>query len=286
MRRNKFIEALENGKRQVIGPHVENSDLHRIRRLGDSDLDFIWLDLEHEAFDLTMLGNSLQWLVSRAAIKRTGDPWAGPAPLVRVPVNGAERNQWIIKQVLDYGAFGIVQPRVQCAADAEALVRAARYPQGAGKAGPEGERGMWIGPAQRYWGCADFAEYESVADLWPLNPDGEVMLQLIIEDYHGLDNIDEIVRVPGVGSVIFGPGDLSKSLLGRFDPHHPDLLEASERVLRAAKNAGVAVGTSIAPAKGKSLVEGEDISEALDREIERGFQFFLVPGDRRPGTRF
>lgn len=283
-RRNKFIEAIENGRRQIVGVHSENSDLHRFRRLGDSDLDFVWVDMEHEGFDIPMLANSLQWLVSRPAIKRTGDPWAGPAPLVRIPANASERNQWIIKQVLDYGAFGIVQPRVQTAADVESLVRYSRYPQGLGHEGPERERGLWIGPAQRYWGCANFSEYLDIADVWPLNPNGEIMLQAIIEDYQGLDNIDKILAVPGLGSVIFGPGDLSMSLLGHYDGHHPDLVAASERVLKAAKNAGVAVGTTIAPEKDAYLSPGESIAAACDRELERGFQFLLIPEDIRPAT--
>jgi 4-hydroxy-2-oxoheptanedioate aldolase len=201
-----------------------------------------------------------------------------------VPTNASEHNQWIIKQVLDYGVFGIVQPRVQTADQAASLVRYSRYPQGLGaSSGPEGERGFWGGTAARYWGTS-LPDYVKVADLWPLNPDGELILKLTIEDYVGVKNIEDIVKVPGIGALIFGQGDLSLSLLGRLDPNHPDLRESQEKVLRVARNAGVAVGTTVIPAAtlaGKRA-SGEDYDKAVAREFERGFQFVLLPEDERP----
>ncbi|MFJ8023543.1 HpcH/HpaI aldolase/citrate lyase family protein [Streptomyces sp. NPDC096311] len=283
-RLNNFIRALDAGTSQVVGVHAENSDHHRIRRLGESDLDFVWLDMEHVDFDFPMLGESLQWLISRRHIRNTGDPLAGPTPLVRVPTNASEHNQWIIKHVLDYGAFGIVQPRVQTADQAASLVRYSRYPQGLEGSGPEGERGFYGGTAARYWGTS-LSDYVKLADLWPLNPDGEVILKLTIEDHVGVKNIEDIVKVPGIGALIFGQGDLSLSMLGRLDPNHPDLRESQEIVLRAARKAGVAVGTTVIPQAtlaGRRIMPGDGYEEDVAREFERGFQFVLIPEDERP----
>ena len=94
--------------------------------------------------------------------------------------------------------------------------------------------------AARYWGLTQ-AEYYAKADVWPLNPEGEILVGLMIESVEAVANIDEILAVPGVGFVIIGEGDLSQELGYARQYDHPVVLEAKAKVLAAAKAAGVPV---------------------------------------------
>jgi 4-hydroxy-2-oxoheptanedioate aldolase len=203
-------------------------------------------------------------------MRATGDAMAGPTPMIGLPPHAGSRSPWMITQALDYGFMVVHQARVQCADDVIALVNAARYPQGEDAPEPRGHRGYGPMGAPRYWGCASIAEYLEKADVWPLNPDGEILLLVTVEDAEGLGNIEEIVRVPGLGGVIFGTSDGAMSKFGRMSQgiDHEWTAEADQRVLRAARNAGLAVGTAPGPSV-----------EAVDRAIEKGYTFIIGRGD-------
>jgi 4-hydroxy-2-oxoheptanedioate aldolase len=176
----------------------------------------------------------------------------------------------MITQALDYGFMAVHQARVQRAEDVVALVNSARYPQGEGAPEPSGNRGYGPMGAARYWGCASIAEYLEKADVWPLNPDGEILLLVTVEDAEGLNNLEEIVRVPGLGGIIFGASDGTMSKFGRMSQgiEYEWTTEADERVLRAARNAGIAVGTAPGPSV-----------QAIDRAIEKGYTFIIGRGE-------
>src|SRR5690242_16846583 len=152
--------------------------------------------MEHDGFDFPKLGNTLQWLLS-PRLARSGRFVVGPTPIVRLPANASERNEWLIKQALDYGAFGILIPRVQTAADAKSAIAAARYSRGPDGPEPRGHRGLNPGLAMRYWGCDQFAEYFDKAELWPLSPEAELVVLFLVEDSVGFENIEEIAATPG-----------------------------------------------------------------------------------------
>ena len=167
-RLNKFIESLESG-RTTFCCVLQNSDLYSARRLGESPVDAVMIDFEHEAFDFPALGNTLQWMISRRQIIREGSTRPAPTPLVRIPEVG--HDHWIIKQTLDYGVGGLVIPHMQTAEQLAHVVSSARYPQPLGDTGPAGHRGVSPFVAPRYWGIDTFEEYVSKADLWPMNPE-------------------------------------------------------------------------------------------------------------------
>jgi 4-hydroxy-2-oxoheptanedioate aldolase len=261
-RRNRFIQRLQ-AQEIVIGGWLANGDLHAARRVGESDLDFVLIDMEHDGFDFPALGNTLQWLLSPRRARR-GQFVASPTPIVRIPANAGEHNEWLIKQTLDYGAFGLLIPRVQRAEDVATAVRAARYSRGPDGPEPQGHRGMNPGMAMRYWGCHDFAEYFDKAELWPLSRDGEVMVMFLVEDQLGFENIEEIAATPGLGAVLFGAGDGSVSLgaMGAMgQPGFAPIEEARARVLAACKAAGVPIGLVITDPAG------------YDEAVEAGFSF-------------
>ena len=88
-------------------------------------------ELEHSAFSLTDLRLSLQFMLDRREIAESGSVAPRVTPFVRIPVNGREQSQWIVKQVLDIGVYGIVFPMINTPEDAVAALQAARYIQAA-----------------------------------------------------------------------------------------------------------------------------------------------------------
>ena len=170
--------------------------------------DFWFYDMEHTPFGMETFRTWLQFTLDPAALRRPGAPIFTPV-LVRIPANGREMNQWMAKQILDTGGMGVVTPHIETAAQARNVVQATRYrqPEGAADFEPEGQRGSGAGNAVRFLGTP-FADYMRKADVWPLDPAGEIFNLLLIENGEGVKNIAEIVRVRGVSAVAAAPGDL------------------------------------------------------------------------------
>lgn len=250
IRYNKAIELLEQGKPVFCSGLIWNRNLEDLTFVADSAYDMVIIEMEHQGFSFDDLRISLQFLLNRNRIAEQGGLRADPAPMVRIPPNTRERNQWVIKQALDTGVYGLVLPHLNTVEDAQATVVAARYPQVPGVADfePQGERGWWYRIAPRYWGLTP-QEYYDAADLWPLDPDGNMLLMGIVEEPQGVKNIRDILRrVKGIGAVWAGPGDMSVAMGHKGNANHPEVQENLLRVLEACKNAGVpcAVGATAA----------------------------------------
>lgn len=282
--RNRMIEMLRSDK-PVFGGAFSCGDIGAARTYGDSNLDFVLLDLEHEGFDMPKLGDTLQWMVSRRRMAATGEMFPSPTPLVRLPHHGNERVRWIASQVLDYGALGLILPYVESAEDVAGLVEAMRYARKEIDGRIVGERRVWPKLAMRYWGYEKFEEYRDMADLWPLNPSGELALIAIVATPKALDNLDEIAAVPGVSAMMFGAKHAWHAFAkpGKVDLEDAELVDFRNRMLEACKNNGIAAGTSLSPtppkgAGGKGVVD----TDYLQRRIDEGFRVFLTQGGNRP----
>ena len=145
-------------------------------------------------------------------------------PFVRIPPNGGENSQWIAKQVLDIGVYGIVWPHVSTVEDARNAVQACRYPRPreAKYYDPAGQRGDAPTTAARYWGLTA-QEYYPRADAWPLNPQGEILVVIMCEEKRAIANLPKMLeQVPGIGVVLIGEGDLSQDLGYPRQYEHPD----------------------------------------------------------------
>ena len=105
----------------------------------NDDIDFVFFDMEHGPYDVSALRTWMQWLLNPAEIAVRGDAMAGKAVIVRIPATGRELDQniWMVKQVLDVGAHGIIFPTVETAEQALMAIRAMRYPQRLGAPDPE-----------------------------------------------------------------------------------------------------------------------------------------------------
>jgi 4-hydroxy-2-oxoheptanedioate aldolase len=239
-RYNTIIDLLEHDQPVFIAGVVPNGSLDDLTFIADSDYDGVIIETEHEGFSFNTLRISLQFLLNRQRIAERGNLQPDVVPLVRIPPNGRDRDQWVIKQMLDTGVYGLVLPHLNTVEDAQAAVAAARYPQVPGVADfePAGQRG-WSRSACRYWGLSPQAYYDA-ADLWPLDPEGNILLMGIIEETLGVKNIRDIVRqVKGIGAIWAGPGDLSISMGLRGDTKHPQVQEALLQILAACREGGV-----------------------------------------------
>lgn len=212
--------------------------------VSQSPYDGVVFEMEHNAWDANALQDSLQYMLNRGQIHRMGSLAPAITPLARIPANGGENNQWLAKQALDRGVYGVVWPHVSTVEQAVNAVSACRYPRLATAPYPKpaGTRGDGPHVAARYWGLSQ-QDYYDCADVWPLNPRGELLVFLMIEDIQGVENLDDILRnVPGIGCVLAGKSDLSQELgvAGRHE--HPIVVDAMAKIVSVCKQNKVRVG--------------------------------------------
>ena len=206
--------------------------------------DSVVFEMEHNAWDANVLQDCLQYLLNRKQILDMGSLAPKITPIVRIPANGGENSQWLAKQALDRGVYGVIWPHVSTVEQAYNAVSACRYPRRntAPLYEPAGVRGDGPHTASRYWGLSQ-QEYYARADVWPLDPRGEILVFLMIEDLLGINNLDEILReVPGIGCVLIGEGDLSQELGVPRQYEHPTVKDAMARIVATCKQHNVRVG--------------------------------------------
>ena len=222
---NRCIELYQSGEPLYYTGMSERLTYERGRELAGTWADFILVEFEHHGLDTRGLVDFMQGLRD-----------AGPAPsgqrtptvLCTLPVNGTTEaevhaNAWQIRHILATGVHGLVLCHARTPEAVRAFVEAVRYPTsrlGVGEGLGEGTRGMGgQGVAAEIWGL-DPMEYVRKADPWPLNPEGELLLGLKIEDRHGMKRAFEITAVPGLFFSEWGPGDMGVSH-GHPDWHDP-----------------------------------------------------------------
>ena len=214
-RLNGIIRALESGQHAFttfLPPDVEAAIAVQA-----SKYDGVVFEGEHNAWDIRVLRDCLQYLLNRAQIAKAGSAAPAVTPTVRIPPNGNEMNQFFAKQALDLGYYGIIWPHISTVEEAYNAVAACRYPRLKGKPlyEPAGIRGDGPTQAARYWGVTQ-QEYYERADVWPLNAQGEIFVILMIEDTAGIANLDDMLKnVPGIGAILIGEGDLSRNWASR-----------------------------------------------------------------------
>ena len=170
-RLNSIIKAFEAGKPAFAA--FSKLDKLSAAEFADSPYDGIVYEMEHNPYDVSALGDALQYMLNRKQIAETGSVAPKVTPLARIPANGVEMNQSFAKQVLDRGAYGVIWPHVATVEQAYNAVASCRYarPKGAPLYEPKGVRGDGPANASRYW-CLSMADYYKNADVWPLAPDG------------------------------------------------------------------------------------------------------------------
>ena len=263
-RLNKLIELFENDQ-PAFGVLSFDYSLNNARAMASSGLDFLFIDMEHAPFDIERLRLFLLGMTDKRSINEKGNLQPNVVPLVRIPAaGGAEELIAQAKQVLDVGVFGIFFPAVHTREQAELAVRATRYPQynDAPDYEPAGLRGRNPSNAMWYWGVRD---YHARADVWPLDPQGELLAMMFIESRAGVENIEEIITVPGLGGIFIGPSDLSTSM-GYTSPAAPEVEQAIQTVLGACLEHDVPC----------AITTGQG---SVQQRIDQGFRFVTVGAD-------
>ena len=241
-RLNGIIRALEQGQHAFTA--FAPAEIDSALAMSTSKFDGCVFEMEHNPWDGRALRDCLQYMLNRAQIAKAGSIAPAVTPMVRVPVNGIEMAQWHAKQALDIGCYGIVFPHISTVEEAYNAVAACRYPRlkTAPRYQPAGIRGDGPTGAVRYWGLSQ-QEYYQKADVWPLNPQGEIFAVLQIEDTKGIQNLADMLKnVPGIGAILIGEGDLGQELGYPRQYEHPALLEAMAQVVRTCKEHNVVVG--------------------------------------------
>lgn len=216
----------------IVGPFCLIPHPVSVEVMGRAGFDFLLIDGEHAQFGRSEIEN----FVRAAEV-------AGTPLLFRFPGQDREWIAW----ALDAGAGGVVVPRIETVAQAQAAVDAARFP-------PLGKRGFGLSRAAGYG--ANLAAYRASAN-------DDLLLVLMVETAEGLANIDAIAALPHVDAILIGVGDLASSIgAARLDDAIETIIQSCRRQRRTV---GLAHATpdGIAPAitRGVALhVIGGDLS--------------------------
>lgn len=230
---NPLKTALKEG-RPVVGLTMTVPSADVAVQAASLGFDFLWIEMEHSPITLESARNII--LATRGA---------GIVPLIRVPVN----ELWTAKRALDAGALGVIFPFTSTPDLARQAVAACKYP-------PAGMRGSGPGLATLRWpapqGYANFA-------------DDNALVVVIIEEKRAVEQIDNILDVPGIDVAFIGPNDLSHSY-GDRGRMTPQVEAAMAKVLAAGRKRGIAVGRTTSAASIKS-------------HIEQGYRFFQASSE-------
>jgi 4-hydroxy-2-oxoheptanedioate aldolase len=217
------------------------------KKMAATKADYITYEMEHGALDFKELREFMRGLLE-AGPTRTGHKT--PAVIVTLPIAGTtdalRANAWMIQQTLAAGVHGILLCNAESPEAARLMIEAARYPFAPRVEGlAQGTRGNGSqGYAARMWGITP-DEYMRIAEPWPLNPDGELLFGLKIENPRADANVETSVRVPGIAFAEWGPGDHGFYIMGRPGTYKgggeaaPQMAAVRRRVLNATKAAGI-----------------------------------------------
>jgi len=250
---NKAIELLEQG--QPIYYTGAHGGFEEGVKMAQTYADYITYEMEHGPYDVPRLTEFMRGLVKGGPTKsghRT------PAVVCTLPVGGLDEatmkaNYRMVQQVLATGVHGILLVHARSPEAVKVFVEATRFPFNRLKVNEglnEGLRGAGgQGSAAQIWGIP-VKEYLEKAEPWPLNPKGELLLGLKIEDKYALNNVERTLKVPGIAFAEWGPGDMGMSL-GFPDNHdspYPKPMEdARSRVLAACKASKIAFLNQVRP---------------------------------------
>jgi 4-hydroxy-2-oxoheptanedioate aldolase len=243
---NRVIDLWLKGQ-PVYYAQISGGGYEKGKEMAGTKADYITYEMEHGPLDFKELREFMRGLVE-AGPTRTGHKT--PPVIVTLPISGTtdalRANAWMIQQALAAGVHGILLCNAESPEAARLMIEAARYPFAPRVDGlAQGTRGNGSqGYAAGIWGVTA-QEYMRIAEPWPMNPDGEFLFGLKIENPRADVNVETSVRVPGIAFAEWGPGDHGFYLLGRPGTYQdggetaPQMAAVRRRVLEATKAAGV-----------------------------------------------
>jgi 2-keto-3-deoxy-L-rhamnonate aldolase RhmA len=247
LRNNTVREKLRSG-RSAIGCFMGLGSPTVAEMLAHAGFDYLVIETEHNALDSAEIEHMLMAMNGTDTI-----------PIVRI----ASANPVFIQRALDIGAMGIVVPLVRTAAEAEAIVRATRYP-------PQGTRSFGGLRASHF--TFDNHDYFYRAN-------DNLLITLILETKEAIENIEAIAAVPGIDVLMFGYFDLCLSFgLDPMKQPYPEIDAITERVLDISRKTGVTIGATANTPEGVNALLKQGI-----RFLGYGPDYTLMANAVRPG---
>ncbi|MGA0595238.1 HpcH/HpaI aldolase family protein [Enterovirga sp. CN4-39] len=248
LRRNRVLEALAEG-RPALGVATQMNSPEAVEAIGAVGYDFTYIDCEHGSF---FLEGAVQMIRASEAV--------GLTPIIRVPGH----DPTFITRVLDAGAMGVIVPNVSTRGEAEQVVAAAKYLDGDNG----GRRGACPGTRASWHQTTDWPAFARWSNA-------NTMVWVLIESPEGVANAREIAAVPGLGAVMLGPFDLAHAIGRPGEPRHPQVAQAYDDVMAAARDSGVEVVASLFSAEPASMTREKA------EWLEKGARILVAGSDRR-----
>ena len=245
MQANSTRAKLQAGE-TVLGCFVRYADASLIEMMGYQDWDFLVFDAEHG----TLEPRECEHLVRAAELR-------GVTPLVRATTNQPA----IILRFLDTGAQGVHVPWISSSTEAETAVRSIKY-------FPHGQRGLAGVRAANYGQGEPFVDYVQRANR-------ETLVVLQIETAEAIEQLPEILAVPGIDVIFIGPTDLSNSLGMPGQIQHPTVQKAIQRIIATVAPSHVALGIMVS-----SQASARQWRERGARYITVTLEALLIPAMR------
>ena len=237
VRCHKNIKAMAAAGQDVLGIYIGIPSPYMAEMAALAGFDYIMIDMEHNVYNPELVCHMVR---------------AADACGIAVAARIAQRS--LMLPVLDFGMIGMKVPHVHNAKQAKDLVNICKF-------APLGIRGFSGGARAQRYSLMQTTDYKKEAD-------DEVFLMVMIEDREGIDNMDEILAVPGIDYVAIGPGDVSQAL-GLFGQiNHPDVLSVIDKVQKTADKYGVKY-----PGNGAPLIIADDRGLVLNALTDRVKQY-------------
>ena len=237
MRENR-LRTIWNENRAVLNSWLAIPSGFSAEVMAHQGWDSLVIDLQHGMIDYAQMVPMLQAISTTPTVPIVRVPWLEPG---------------IIMKSLDAGAYGVICPMVNTRQDAERLVAYTRY-------APQGTRSN--GPIRALlYGGADYQKHAN----------DTIVVFAMIETKEALDNLDDILSVPGIDAIYIGPSDLSLALGCRpvFDDVDPPVAAAMDHILARAKAHGVRAGVH------------NGLPSVARERIAKGYDFVTVSSDAR-----
>lgn len=233
---NTVKDILKAGKTAIGTTASLNSP---VDFLADAGFDFILFDTQHSPVGIKELQNQLKAMRGKRA-----------SPIIRVGQNMQDQ----VCYALDIGAKGIIVPMVNTKQETIDMVNWVKYPP-VGKRSSAGPRGEW----------GEFKNYREYMDIF----NEDVLIVPMIETQESMNNIEDILSVPGVDVLLVGPSDLSINFDVTLDYLSTKYQGLLDKIVGKCEDAGVIPGMYFIPA-------AQDPSSF----VERGFKFFTLPWNK------
>jgi len=227
---------LKDGK-NTLGAWLQIASPFTAEIMSRAGFDWLVIDMEHGPGDILTLVSQLQAMSGTDTCALVRTPW----------------NDFVtIKRILDTGVHGLLIPYVNTKEEAEAAVRACRYP-------PEGIRGVAGSPRAQGFG-------QNVQDYLKIAND-EILLIIAVETPEAVANLDGILSVDGIDGIFIGPMDLASNMGYLGQPDQPEVQE----VISGIENKMVASGKILA-----TLAGNWEQAQVL---YEKGYQMVMLMAD-------